>query len=76
MPLSSSRTAPITVVSPEMATSTPKWSTGAPSEGRSLACWTQSDPSKWKMYAEPQSLALSSSHIAPTTAVSPSMATA
>ena len=77
-PSSSSRYAPITIVSPSFDTLRANWSSAAPSPAVSLATCVQLDArspavSRVKTYADPLSSPLSSSPFAPITTVSPSI---
>ena len=79
VPLSSSRFAPITIVSPSMDTLTPNSSDDAPSSAVSLATRVQPEArspavARANPYADPL-LAGSSSSLTPITTVSPSIDT-
>ena len=74
-PPSSSHLAPTTAVSPPTATEKPNASFAAASLAVSFACWVQLVPVRTNTYAEPEFVPASSSHKAPTTAVSPLTAT-
>ena len=67
-PLSSSRCAPTIAYSPLIETLQPNWSIAAPSDAVSFASSAQLVPLLLNMYAEPESIPLSSSQNAHTIA--------